>query len=245
MPDEVLYSEGLCHFSRLLFSDPHPLCASSLAKSLRASSPGKAGFHRSTGDVQMPLLSSLHWEQSRTDTSAQASPCGPQAVLHSQVPTVLGLCCTKPSTQGGMGPTFPWRHCCIPCSLPVDSPSHLLPTELAPQDIYSRFLQQWHVRKAATAFVAIMPCKQRGRFTPPHTPKLLWCWFFKWPPGTLCEQDTHRRAGSSPMGAALQPEPPLTLSTRAPAGFQAKAGCPWEICPYKGSNVWHVVWKAL
>lgn len=122
--------------------------------------------------------------ETRVDTT-QASPSWQHRLCSTAMaPTSpLGHSCIKPTTQGGMGPTFPWRHCCIPClpsqALPARLPFPTYPPDcLGPQDIYNNFLQECHVRKASKAFAVKMPCKQRGEFTPPRTPKLLWCWFF-------------------------------------------------------------------
>lgn len=174
--------------------------------------------------------------ESRAELTPPPRPhlVAPRAVLHSHGPRCPRALLHKAQHSGWYGPHLPLQallHSLPPScwtALPTCSP-HCR----APQGIYSPFLQQCHVRKAAKAFVAKMPCKQRGGFTPPHTPKLLWCCFFKWPPGTLCEQDTHRRAGSCPSGAVLQPEPPSMLSTRAPAASRPRQGVPGKFAPIR------------
>ncbi|KAM9534005.1 uncharacterized protein ACIB01_012878 [Guaruba guarouba] len=71
-PEEMIPSEGLCHFSHLWLSDPPSLCLW-VGYKWGGNSPGKPVLPRTTGDVQICTLSSLHRQHHQRKTRVNST----------------------------------------------------------------------------------------------------------------------------------------------------------------------------
>lgn len=161
-------SHASCSLIPSLFVPPARL------KNLRESNPGEA-LEMFRYSCYLPCI------ESRAELTPPPRPhlagttgCTPQHGPHLS----SGAFLHKAHHSGWYGPHLPLEALMhsLPAfqSLPARSPFPTYSPDCpCPQDIHGNFLQQCHVRKVSKAFEAKMPGKQRGKFTPPHTPRLL------------------------------------------------------------------------